>query len=93
MEWLKSFEHFGLVGLVVGIVLAMCFYGFRWITDQFRNELESNRKERADYLVTLDKMNNRIEEHNVRSKEFQCAVQTEHREMINVLGRINGYKA
>ncbi len=103
MDWITACKEFGVLGGLLLLILAgfmtMCALGFKWILEQFKVELMANRTERTQYLVTLNKMNERMEEHAVRSKDFQVNVACEHREMIKnlgeitvTLGRINGYK-
>lgn len=89
----KVFEQFGLLGLLIGGILGMCGLGFKWILEQFKVELEGNRKERIEYLTILHKIDNSIDEHDKRAEERGRYVREEHKQMIEVLGRINGYKS
>ena len=93
MDYSKMWESFGLLGVVIGGVLTMFFFIIKWVLAQFKSELEGNRKERADYLATLAQLRTEIAEHNVKAREFSANVQSEHREMIVCLGRINGFKS
>ena len=85
------FKDYGLLGIVVGVIATMLFFILKWVLAQFKTELECNRAERKDYLISLNKINEQIAEHNTRSKEFQVCTAAEHKGMIEVLGRINGY--
>jgi hypothetical protein len=87
MDW-NLLERFGIAGLI-GIFF---FLVLKWVLEQFKIELIENRKERKEYLDALAGIKQELNDHNVRAKEFQCAVQKEHNEMIVSLGRINGYK-
>jgi hypothetical protein len=84
-------REYGLLGVVIFSVVTMFFFLLKWVLAQFKEELVNNRSERKDYLITLGKIREQIDEHNIRAKEFQCAVSLEHKEMILTLGRINGY--
>lgn len=88
----RMFETHGLLGLVTGGILTMCFFGFKWILMQFKTELDGNRKERTEYLNILNTMGQDIKDHNEQAKENHIAGRSEHKEMIISLGRINGYK-
>jgi len=96
MDWLTACKEFGVIGglllLIMGAVIGMCIKGWMWILQQFKVELDGNRKERTEYLETLGRMREGIEDHNCRSKEFMNCVAKEHQEMILALGRINGFK-
>jgi hypothetical protein len=92
MDWVTVGKEWGVVGIAVCGIIALIFLLLKWVLEQFKEELVNNRKERAEYLITLQIMRNDMCEHNVRAKEFQTNVQLEHKEMIISLGRINGYK-
>lgn len=90
----------GLLLIIIAGVLTMCGFGFKWILEQFKVELEGNRKERIDYLNLLHKISATIDEHDRRADERGHYVRQEHKEMLDVAketlliaGRINGYKS
>jgi hypothetical protein len=87
----RVFEQFGLLGLLIGGILTMCGLGFKWILEQFKVELEGNRKERLEYLTILHKIDNSIEEHDKRADERGKYVREEHTKMIETLNRMNGH--
>ena len=43
-------------------------------------------------VIALDKLQDKIEKHDEKAEERGRYVREEHREMINSLGRINGYR-
>jgi len=87
MDW-TLIEKFG-----VSIIIAMFFFLIlKWVLEQFKQELIENRKERKEYLQALGEIKIEMQDHNSRAKEFHSNVQAEHKEMIETLGRINGYK-
>lgn len=101
--WLSACKEFGVIGglllVVLGVLSTLLIKHQMWILGQFKIELENSRKERTDYLLALTTISKQLDEHSVRSKEFQCNVAIEHKEMIKnlgeitiTLGRINGYK-
>lgn len=85
-------QDYGLIGVVMGAFITFLGFIIKWILAQFKVELEANRVERTAYLETLHKIREEITDHNIRSKDFCNAVALEHKEMIQVLGRINGFK-
>jgi hypothetical protein len=99
MDWLKIAQEGGIaVALTVAGIIILTLI-VKWILEQFKVELEGNRRERVQYLDILHKIGAGIDEHNVRSKEFMAGVceehkeqQLEHKEMILILRRINGCK-
>lgn len=92
MDWVNITKDFGLIGVVVIAFVSAFYINHRFVLAQFKEELENNRQERKEYLQSLANINQNMEEHNCRAKEFQGNVQAEHRQMIECLGRINGYK-
>ena len=103
MDFINACKEFGLVGGLVLImmagVLTMCGFGFKWILEQFKVELDGNRKERGEYLTTLGKINDRMDEHNIRAREARDESVKQHEKIIQIAnetliiaGRINGYK-
>jgi len=92
MDWMTACKEYGFMGLVMGAVIAAFFFLLKWILEQFKVELVGNRQERKEYLEILNSLKSEISEHNARAKEFHTSSIAEHKEMITVLGRINGYK-
>jgi hypothetical protein len=86
-------KEFGLLGLTIGSTCTMFGLVIKWICDRFNEELKSNRSDRREYLTILGEMKSEMRDHNERAKESHTATQLEHKEMITVLGRINGYKS
>ena len=84
MDWGKICQD---SAIIVAFFLVM-----KWILEQFRAELDGNRKERLEYLTKLDKISDKMEQHDVRAKENHIETQAVHKEMIISLSRINGYK-
>lgn len=87
MDW-TLVEKFGS-----SIIIALFFFlVLKWVLEQFKQELIENRKERKEYLLILAEMKQEMTDHNGRAKDFHNNVQSEHKQMIECLGRINGYK-
>jgi len=84
MDWGKICQD---SAIIVAFFLVM-----KWILEQFKTELEGNRRERTEYLTKLDKIGERMDSHDLRAKENHAESQAVHKEMIISLSRINGYK-
>lgn len=99
MDWIGWIEKVGLVSSLALIICSMFFFILKWVLEQFKIELIANRQDRKDYLDALHSIKEKLSEHEIRAKEFQCNVTLEHREMIKnlgeitvTLGRINGFR-
>lgn len=92
MDWSRMAQDYGLIGIVMTAFITFLGFIIKWILGQFKIELEANRIERKDYLDALHAIRTEVTEHNIRSKECWMNVNAEHKEMIQTLGRINGYK-
>ena len=100
---LSACKEFGVLGglllfVMVGI-LTMFGFGFKWILEQFKVELEGNRKERTEYLGILNKISGSIDDHDKRAEDRGHYVKQEHEKMLDIAketlliaGRINGFK-
>jgi hypothetical protein len=94
-----------IIAVLFFILWRMLVWVMAWVKDieiQHAKEREAWTKqqseERAVWLCTLDKHNtilvkisDSINEHDRRADERGKYVRDEHKEMITVLGRINGY--
>ncbi|MES0334832.1 MAG: hypothetical protein SFH39_00520 [Candidatus Magnetobacterium sp. LHC-1] len=106
MDFGKLFSEFGLIGIIVGTLFFILWRMLVWVMafvkeerEQQRHEREQYREERAGFIKTLDTINSSIQLHNQQSIESRRAVEEghrfqreEHKQMIEILGRINGYK-
>ena len=99
MDWARMCQEYGLIGVVKASFITFLGFIIKWILAQFKVELDGARKERTDYLCTLNKISNTIDEHDKRAEERGRYVRDEHKEIIDIAketlviaGRINGYK-
>jgi len=92
MDWIKIGQEFGLFGILICAFAAAFFFILKWVLEQFKIELVGNRDERKEYLGILAKISAQIDEHNCRAREFQTSNAVEHKEILAICGRINGYK-
>ena len=92
MDWITFCKEAGIAGTltVAGIVILLLL--IKWILEQFKVELTANRDERTQYLKRLEAIDSGMREHSTRAQEFQKEVFAQHKEIIEMIGRINGYK-
>jgi len=91
---LSQFVQFGMAGVI--------FFGFlcvlKWVFDINRALLQDMAEERKLNQEVLQKFAENINQNSLSIKEFRNEVRDghkyqrdEHKEMIDILGRINGY--
>ena len=95
-----------VIGILFYIIWKMLIWVMAWvdkINTQHNSErevwAENQREERKGYLEVMNTMKQAIELHNQSSIESRKSTEEahrfqreEHKEMIVILGRINGYK-
>lgn len=96
---LSKFGEYGLLGLFMGVVLFILFKMITWVMAFVKEQRENHEKERGTWLDIITAMKQSIDIHNQSSIEARNATaeahkfqREEHKEMIEILGRINGYK-
>lgn len=99
-EVLKIFQEFGLIGLIVGTLFFLLWRMLTWVMAFIKDITLHHNEERAKWQSaydkqndTLDKISDAIGRHDERADERGHYVREEHKQMIEVLGRINGYKS
>jgi hypothetical protein len=97
---LDKFGEYGLVGLFMGVVLFILFKMIVWVMEFVKSQTEQHNKERQTWLEIISTMKQSIDTHTQTSIEARAAqaesnryVREEHKEMIVMLGRINGIKS
>jgi len=74
----------------LSIVLAIGIFGLcAWLVKHIAVQIADRMKE---IVGSLDKLQTKIEKHDEKAEERGRYVREEHKQMIEVLGRINGYK-
>ena len=99
MEWLKTFENYGPVWLVLVLILAAVWKMIIWLMAFIKEDRVQQAIEREKWLCRLEKLDdsiektaNNIDNHDKRADERGSYVRAEHKQMIETLARINGYK-
>ena len=98
MDWSK-FSEYGIVGLFLGVVLFILFKMIVWVMAFVKEQSIQHAAERRCWQATIDKSTDimgkvsaSIDRHDEKADERGRYVREEHKEMIETLGRINGYK-
>lgn len=83
----------------VGIVAIPLFFLIKWIAEEFKALLVREYEERQKWLCVIQGFQKAIDEHSEQARTFHRTVEEanryqrdEHKQMIETLGRINGYK-
>jgi len=91
----QIFAQFGLAGIIFGGFLLV----LNWVFGVNHKILDNMEKERMSYQTILDGFNENLRENRAfnqtyhkQMEEQHKAQHEEHKEMIVILGRINGYK-
>jgi hypothetical protein len=95
--WAK-FSEYGLIGIIIGVLFFILWRMLVWVMDFVKENQKQQSEERAGWLCRLEKISDiankisdSIEDHDKRADERGRFVREEHKEMITILGRINGY--
>jgi hypothetical protein len=96
--WSK-FSEYGLIGVIIGVLFFILWRMLVWVMAFIKDIMAQQNVERQTWLCALNKhgellgkISETISEHDRRADERGKFVREEHKEMINSLGRINGYK-
>jgi uncharacterized coiled-coil DUF342 family protein len=98
MDWTK-FGEYGLLGLIVGAIIILLFLVVKWTLATTKDILAQSAKEREDYYNKMGNISSQmqkvcdcIDKHDEKADERGRYVREEHRQMIEILGRMNGYR-
>lgn len=89
---LGPWQQFGLIGLMIGAIVTLLFIIIKWTLATTKEILKQASVERADWKKTIDSITESIRKHDEKAEERGRYIREEHRQMIETLGRINGYK-
>lgn len=94
-----KFSEYGLIGVIIGILFFILFKMLIWVMAFVKDIQKQQSEERTSWLCSLNKHNDlitkissSIDDHDKRADERGSYVRQEHKEMMQVLARINGYK-
>lgn len=96
--WSK-FSEYGLIGIIIGVLFYILWRMLVWVMAFVKDIQKQQSEERIGWLTSLNKHNDlinkissSIDDHDKRADERGRYVREEHKEMIEVLTRINGHK-
>ena len=97
MNGIHLFNEYGFAGLVVATLFFIVWRMLVWVMAFIKDITKQQNEERVNWLSTLekhialiDKMANSIDEIERRADERGKFVKEEHKEIIEILRRING---
>lgn len=95
----KAFTEYGILGLVLGVMFFILWRMIIWVMGFVKTQTEQHNKERecwqrhsTEQSSVLQSIRESIARHDERAEERGKYVREEHKQMIEALGRINGYK-
>ncbi len=96
--WAKLMEY-GLAGIVITILFFFLWRMLIWVMKWVDEINKQHTAEREIWMKRLESLDQSIQTHNLTSIEARKATEEahhhqreEHKEMVVILGRINGYK-
>jgi len=94
-----DWTQYGIAGAVIAILFYILWRMLIWVMKWVDKQAEQHASERKTWQEiqtktnsTLDRICSGIERHDEKADERGKFVREEHKQMIEVLGRINGYK-
>ena len=94
-----SWSQYGLLGLMVCAIVTLLFIIIKWtlattrdILNTAREERELSNKERECWMKAFNAHTEQAKLFHESVKDAHDYQRQEHKEMIEILGRINGYK-
>lgn len=99
MDGLGLFKEFGLLGIVIGAVILLLFLVIKWTLSTTKEIIKQAADERKTWQMTIDrntqfqeKIVQAIDKHDEKANERGRYAREEHHQIIEVLGRLNGYR-
>jgi hypothetical protein len=77
---------------IVAVVAIPLFFLIKWIAEEFKAQLIREHAERLRWAEIIQKFQECITQHTEKAEAFHQQVNQQHEQMIEVLGRINGFK-
>ena len=89
---MSPWQQFGLIGLLSGSGTILLFIIIKWVLATTREIMAQAAKERESWTVAMREHSEQAQRFHDSVKEAHEYQRKEHMEMIQILGRINGYK-
>ena len=98
-SWMNFAREMGLGVTLAIATFAAFFFLLKWVLKASEKMLERMHEQELRAWATMEGYQKALQEHTAQAKEFHNTVQEayrfqreEHKQMIDTLGRINGYK-
>jgi len=78
---------------IVAVVAIPFFFLIKWIAEEFKKQLERAHEQNKYWSEIINNFQKCVTEHTEKADAFHKSVQEEHKQMIEALGRINGWKS
>lgn len=92
-------EQYGIMGVVISVLFYILWRMLVWVMKWVDKQAEQHNAEREAWMKRIEALDQSISLHNQGSIEARKATEEahkyqreEHKQMIEALGRINGYK-
>ncbi len=96
MDWIKMFQEFGLIGLIVGVLFFILWRMLCWVMAFIKDTTKQHNEERINWNNTfnniltkhndtLAKISEGIDRHDERADERGKYVRSEHEKMMKNL--------
>ncbi len=92
MDWINWIEKIGLPAGIILIISSMFFFLLKWVLQTSKCMIDSwqvSLKGLNDQFIVMQQANKNFTDQVNEAHKYQ---REEHKEMITILGRINGYK-
>lgn len=94
-----NWEQYGIAGIVIAVLFFILWKILIWVMKWVDKQAEQHQKERESFITVINEMRRSIDLHNqnsIEGRQQQLEAHNyqrqEHKEMITILGRINGIK-
>lgn len=77
---------------IVAVVAIPFFFLIKWIAEEFKKQLERAHEQNKYWSEIINGFQRCVTEHTEKAEQFHMQVNEQHKQMIEALGRINGYK-
>ena len=96
---MDTWHQFGLVGIMAGAIITILWRMIVWVMAFVKDQNKFHSEERAIWHSTIERFNEAqngiiqsLNRHNEKAEERGRYVREEHKQMIETLSRINGFK-
>ena len=85
-----KFGEYGLLGSMIGAIIILLFFIVKWTLSTTRDIINQAAIERKESWKAVNDITGELRKHDEKANERAQYVRAEHKEMIEVLRRMNG---